>query len=115
MHFISSPSFVDYFVFICNNTFQCVLVESMFSTMCDCQALHPDPEDADSDNEEFEGEEYEEEEEQTGKELVKNAFHRSDTFCNSVKVAILYALFPVYVKVRVTSPPSTRMKRVCRT
>ncbi|TTI30668.1 Methylosome subunit pICln [Bagarius yarrelli] len=34
--------------------------------MCDCQALHPDPEDADSDNEEFEGEEYEEEEEETG-------------------------------------------------
>ncbi|KAF7699248.1 methylosome subunit pICln isoform X1 [Silurus meridionalis] len=37
-------------------------LESMFSAMCDCQALHPDPEDADSDNEEFEGEEYEEEE-----------------------------------------------------
>lgn len=36
----------------------------MFSTMCDCQALHPDPEDADSENEEFEGEEYEEEEEE---------------------------------------------------
>ncbi|XP_058243795.1 methylosome subunit pICln isoform X2 [Hemibagrus wyckioides] len=41
-------------------------LESMFSAMCDCQALHPDPEDADSDNEEFEGEEYEEEEEETG-------------------------------------------------
>ncbi|XP_060779454.1 methylosome subunit pICln isoform X3 [Neoarius graeffei] len=41
-------------------------LESMFSAMCDCQALHPDPEDADSDNEEFEGEEFEEEEEETG-------------------------------------------------
>lgn len=32
-------------------------VESMFSAMCECQALHPDPEDDDSDND-FEGEEY---------------------------------------------------------
>ncbi|KAM9481296.1 methylosome subunit pICln isoform 2-T2 [Clarias gariepinus] len=39
-------------------------LESMFSAMCDCQALHPDPEDADSENEEFEGEDYEEEEEE---------------------------------------------------
>ncbi|XP_053313890.1 methylosome subunit pICln [Spea bombifrons] len=29
----------------------------MFSAMCDCQALHPDPEDEDSDDD-FEGEEY---------------------------------------------------------
>nr|AAI57254.1 LOC496644 protein [Xenopus tropicalis] len=29
----------------------------MFSAMCDCQALHPDPEDADSDDD-FEGDEY---------------------------------------------------------
>ncbi|KAM5179930.1 methylosome subunit pICln [Mantella aurantiaca] len=29
----------------------------MFSAMCDCQALHPDPEDDDSDDD-FEGEEY---------------------------------------------------------
>ncbi|XP_018430464.1 PREDICTED: methylosome subunit pICln [Nanorana parkeri] len=29
----------------------------MFSAMCDCQALHPDPEDNDSDDD-FEGEEY---------------------------------------------------------
>ncbi|KAK2848261.1 hypothetical protein Q7C36_009943 [Tachysurus vachellii] len=41
-------------------------LESMFSAMCDCQALHPDPEDADSDNDEFEGDEYEEEEVETG-------------------------------------------------
>lgn len=32
-------------------------VESMFSAMCECQALHPDPEDEDSEND-FEGEEY---------------------------------------------------------
>ncbi|XP_053561055.1 methylosome subunit pICln isoform X1 [Bombina bombina] len=30
----------------------------MFSAMCDCQALHPDPEDEDSDDDDFEGEEY---------------------------------------------------------
>nr|AAH90229.1 ICLN protein [Xenopus laevis] len=29
----------------------------MFSAMCDCQALHPDPEDADSDDD-YEGDEY---------------------------------------------------------
>lgn len=33
----------------------------MFSAMCECQALHPDPEDEDSDND-FEGEEYDLEE-----------------------------------------------------
>ncbi|XP_056417228.1 methylosome subunit pICln [Hyla sarda] len=32
-------------------------LSEMFSAMCDCQALHPDPEDADSDDD-FEGEEY---------------------------------------------------------
>ncbi|XP_026865166.1 methylosome subunit pICln isoform X2 [Electrophorus electricus] len=36
-------------------------LEPMFSAMCECQALHPDPEDADSDDE-FEGEEDEAEE-----------------------------------------------------
>lgn len=44
-------------------------LESMFSAMCDCQALHPDPEDANSEDEEFEGEQYEEEERST--ELVQ--------------------------------------------
>lgn len=39
----------------------CVAVESMFSAMCECQALHPDPEDSDSEDE-FEGEEYDVEE-----------------------------------------------------
>lgn len=51
-----------------NSALFCAAVECMFSAMCDCQALHPDPEDSDSDNEEFEGEEYEEEE--TGKASV---------------------------------------------
>ncbi|XP_026194795.1 methylosome subunit pICln isoform X2 [Anabas testudineus] len=36
-------------------------LESMFSAMCECQALHPDPEDEDSENN-FEGEEYDVEE-----------------------------------------------------
>uniref|UniRef100_A0A8C5HT00 Methylosome subunit pICln n=1 Tax=Gouania willdenowi TaxID=441366 RepID=A0A8C5HT00_GOUWI len=36
-------------------------LESMFSAMCECQALHPDPEDDDSDND-FESEEYDVEE-----------------------------------------------------
>uniref|UniRef100_A0A1A8JZ62 Methylosome subunit pICln n=1 Tax=Nothobranchius kuhntae TaxID=321403 RepID=A0A1A8JZ62_NOTKU len=36
-------------------------LESMFSAMCECQALHPDPEDDESDND-FEGEEYDVEE-----------------------------------------------------
>lgn len=36
-------------------------LESMFSAMCECQALHPDPEDDNSDND-FEGEEYDVEE-----------------------------------------------------
>uniref|UniRef100_A0A3Q3FBI1 Methylosome subunit pICln n=1 Tax=Labrus bergylta TaxID=56723 RepID=A0A3Q3FBI1_9LABR len=36
-------------------------LEPMFSAMCECQALHPDPEDDDSDND-FEGEEYDVEE-----------------------------------------------------
>ncbi|KPP69719.1 hypothetical protein Z043_111507 [Scleropages formosus] len=34
-------------------------LESMFSAMCECQALHPDPDDSDSD---FEGDEYDVEE-----------------------------------------------------
>lgn len=33
----------------------------MFSAMCECQALHPDPEDDESDSD-FEGEEYDLEE-----------------------------------------------------
>ncbi|KAJ1120085.1 hypothetical protein NDU88_008261 [Pleurodeles waltl] len=32
-------------------------LEAMFSSMCECQALHPDPDDEDSDDD-FEGEEY---------------------------------------------------------
>ncbi|XP_061916653.1 methylosome subunit pICln [Entelurus aequoreus] len=36
-------------------------LDSMFAAMCECQALHPDPEDDDSDND-FEGEEYDVEE-----------------------------------------------------
>nr|XP_033804609.1 methylosome subunit pICln isoform X1 [Geotrypetes seraphini] len=32
-------------------------LEAMFAAMCDCQALHPDPDDEDSDDD-FEGEEY---------------------------------------------------------
>ncbi|OBS72553.1 hypothetical protein A6R68_12863 [Neotoma lepida] len=31
-------------------------VEAMFTAMCECQALHPDPEDEDSDD--YDGEEY---------------------------------------------------------
>lgn len=34
----------------------------MFSAMCECQALHPDPEDADTDDDDYEGEEYDVEE-----------------------------------------------------
>lgn len=38
-------------------------LEPMFSAMCDCQALHPDPDDADSeDDDDYEGEEYDVEE-----------------------------------------------------
>ncbi|XP_048024425.1 methylosome subunit pICln isoform X1 [Megalobrama amblycephala] len=37
-------------------------LEPMFSAMCDCQALHPDPEDADTDDDDYEGEEYDVEE-----------------------------------------------------
>ncbi|XP_030650253.1 methylosome subunit pICln isoform X2 [Chanos chanos] len=40
-------------------------LEPMFSAMCECQALHPDPEDADSDDD-FEGEEYDVEEAEQG-------------------------------------------------
>ncbi|XP_012691683.1 methylosome subunit pICln [Clupea harengus] len=36
-------------------------LEPMFSAMCECQALHPDPEDDDSDDD-FEGQEYDVEE-----------------------------------------------------
>ncbi|KAM6946475.1 methylosome subunit pICln [Aplochiton taeniatus] len=39
-------------------------LESMFSAMCDCQALHPDPEDENSD--EFEGDEYDVEQAEHG-------------------------------------------------
>uniref|UniRef100_A0A8C2X084 Methylosome subunit pICln n=1 Tax=Cyclopterus lumpus TaxID=8103 RepID=A0A8C2X084_CYCLU len=42
-----------------------VALEPMFSAMCECQALHPDPEDDDSDND-FEGEEYNVEEAEHG-------------------------------------------------
>ncbi|XP_068440686.1 methylosome subunit pICln [Clinocottus analis] len=38
-----------------------VALEPMFSAMCECQALHPDPEDDESDDD-FEGEEYDVEE-----------------------------------------------------
>ncbi|XP_011900123.1 PREDICTED: methylosome subunit pICln-like [Cercocebus atys] len=31
-------------------------LEAMFTAMCECQALHPDPEDEDSDD--YDGEEY---------------------------------------------------------
>lgn len=31
-------------------------VEAMFTAMCECQALHPDPEDEDSDD--YDGDEY---------------------------------------------------------
>lgn len=40
-------------------------LEPMFSAMCDCQALHPDPEDQGSDSD-FEGEEYDVEEAEQG-------------------------------------------------
>lgn len=40
-------------------------LEPMFSAMCECQALHPDPEDQDSDDN-FEGEEYDVEEAERG-------------------------------------------------
>lgn len=49
----------------------CRAVESMFSAMCECQALHPDPEDDDSDND-FEGEEYDVEE--AGEETHAHTF-----------------------------------------
>lgn len=37
-------------------TVSCPSVEAMFTAMCECQALHPDPEDEDSDD--YDGEEY---------------------------------------------------------
>lgn len=40
-------------------------LEPMFSAMCECQALHPDPEDQDSEDD-FEGEEYDVEEAEQG-------------------------------------------------
>ncbi|XP_023648389.1 methylosome subunit pICln isoform X4 [Paramormyrops kingsleyae] len=40
-------------------------LEPMFNAMCECQALHPDPEDDDSDDD-FEGEEYDVEEAEQG-------------------------------------------------
>ncbi|KAG7484397.1 hypothetical protein MATL_G00048790 [Megalops atlanticus] len=46
-------------------------LEPMFSAMCDCQALHPDPEDSDSD---FEGDEYDVEEAEQGQGVLP-------TFC----------------------------------
>ncbi|CAN9493052.1 unnamed protein product [Ophioblennius macclurei] len=44
-------------------------LESMFAAMCDCQALHPDPEDEDSDDD-FEGDEYDVEEAEHGQVQV---------------------------------------------
>uniref|UniRef100_A0A8C5AMC4 Methylosome subunit pICln n=1 Tax=Gadus morhua TaxID=8049 RepID=A0A8C5AMC4_GADMO len=41
-------------------------LEPMFSAMCECQALHPDPDDEDSEND-FEGEEYDVEEAEHGR------------------------------------------------
>ncbi|XP_026142809.1 methylosome subunit pICln isoform X2 [Carassius auratus] len=48
-------------------------LEPMFSSMCDCQALHPDPDDADTDDDDYEGEEYdvEEAEQEQGRGLVQ--------------------------------------------
>ncbi|XP_053730151.1 methylosome subunit pICln isoform X1 [Synchiropus splendidus] len=40
-------------------------LDAMFAAMCECQALHPDPEDQDSDND-FEGDEYDVEEAEHG-------------------------------------------------
>ncbi|KAM9321601.1 methylosome subunit pICln [Gastrophryne carolinensis] len=44
----------------------------MFSAMCECQALHPDPEDEDSDD--FEGEEYDVEAHEQGQGEVPSFF-----------------------------------------
>ena len=44
----------------------------MFSAMCECQALHPDPDDEDSEND-FEGEEYDVEE--AGESLAHSLTH----------------------------------------
>ncbi|XP_066477719.1 methylosome subunit pICln [Tiliqua scincoides] len=40
-------------------------LEAMFSAMCECQALHPDPEDEDSDNN-YNGDEYDVEDHEVG-------------------------------------------------
>ncbi|CAI9535891.1 unnamed protein product [Staurois parvus] len=40
------------------NELSVISVGEMFSAMCDCQALHPDPEDQDDSDDDFEGEEY---------------------------------------------------------
>ncbi|XP_059421339.1 methylosome subunit pICln-like isoform X3 [Carassius carassius] len=48
-------------------------LEPMFSSMCDCQALHPDPDDVDTDDDDYEGEEYdvEEAEQEQGQHQVQ--------------------------------------------
>ncbi|KAM9733820.1 methylosome subunit pICln isoform 2-T3 [Menidia menidia] len=48
-------------------------LEPLFAAMCECQALHPDPEDQDSENE-FEGEEYDVEEAEHGPPLVPSFY-----------------------------------------
>ncbi|KAL4608484.1 methylosome subunit pICln-like [Arapaima gigas] len=46
-------------------------LESMFSAMCECQALHPDPDDSDSD---FEGDEYDVEEAEQGQHHLPDLY-----------------------------------------
>ncbi|XP_023665039.1 methylosome subunit pICln-like isoform X2 [Paramormyrops kingsleyae] len=46
-------------------------LKSMFSAMCECQALHPDSEDSDSD---FEGDEYDVEEAELGQEHLLDIY-----------------------------------------
>lgn len=71
-------------VFVC-------AVEPMFSAMCDCQALHPDPDDADTDDDDYEGEEYDVEE--AGEHASSAVFSRSlrvqDNILNPLKQTFL--------------------------
>ncbi|XP_077398301.1 methylosome subunit pICln isoform X2 [Festucalex cinctus] len=65
-------------------------LESMFAAMCECQALHPDPEDEDdSDDDDFEGEEYDVEEAEAGKN-IRHQLQRCRLHGDVVRLKLVY-------------------------
>ncbi|XP_061537432.1 methylosome subunit pICln isoform X1 [Phycodurus eques] len=86
-------------------------LESMFAAMCECQALHPDPEDED-DSDDFEGEEYDVEEAEAGKQLT--ALQPVVATATGIPFKPRAYSRPNQSTATPTSRRSTRVTRACR-